>query len=360
MTPADSPATTPVPLTTTQERLIERRLRPRFSVISDAGMALLNTPISTLLQQATTWVRRGRDARAIPPQDVANQILTNLTADATAPGLGRRVAVIVAHPDDEAIGAGAVLRGIKDATIVHVTDGAPADEEYARRKGFESRLHYARARRREVVNALSVIGVSESRIRGMGFIDGEVAWRLVDLCNAMMALFDELRPEVVVTHPYEGGHSDHDSTAFAVHLAAGILAREGLEAPIILELTSYHNYNGKRRLFNFLPTAMNPIRTVRLSVEAQRTKRQMFEFFTSQRALLASFPIEVERFRQAPRYLFTVPPHDGQLDYERLCKKISGAEWRAQAERALTTLRTKRQFRGVGEGTSDSESSSTA
>src|SRR4051812_44505283 len=62
-------------------RIIERRLRPRLSVIGDAGMALLNTPISSLIQQATTWVRRGRDARKIPPEDVANQILNNLTAD---------------------------------------------------------------------------------------------------------------------------------------------------------------------------------------------------------------------------------------------------------------------------------------
>jgi LmbE family N-acetylglucosaminyl deacetylase len=232
-----------------------------------------------------------------------------------------------------------------------VTDGAPADEEYARRKGFESRLHYSRARRREVINALSVIGIPETRIRGMGFMDGEVAWHLTVLCNAMRALFDELRPEIVLTHPYEGGHSDHDSTAFAVHLAAGILAREGLEAPIILELTSYHNYKGQRRLFSFLPTGPNPIRTIKLDQEAQNTKRQMFEFFESQRALLKSFPIQVERFRQAPRYLFTVPPHEGELDYERLCKRISGAEWRAQAERALNTQRAKRQFHGIGDGT---------
>src|SRR3954452_23166281 len=101
-----------------------------------------------------------------------------------------------------------------------------------------------------------------------------------------MSVIDELKPEVILTHPYEGGHSDHDSTAFAVHLAAGILAREGLAAPIILELTSYHNYSGQRRLFNFLPTALNPIRTVRLSAEARETKQKMFELFTSQRALL--------------------------------------------------------------------------
>jgi hypothetical protein len=77
-------------------------------------------------------------------------------------------------------------------------------------------------------------------------------------------------------------------------------------------------------------------------------KKQMLEAFTSQQALLKTIPIRVERFRQAPRYLFTVPPHEGELDYERLCRKMSGAEWRAEAERALQQLRHKRQFAGTG------------
>ncbi|MEO5568891.1 MAG: hypothetical protein ABIR92_10385, partial [Gemmatimonadaceae bacterium] len=65
----------------------------------------------------------------------------------------------------------------------------------------------------------------------------------------------------MLTHPYEGGHSDHDSTAFAVHLATGMLLREGRRAPIILELTSYHNYGGARRLFSFLPFANSRVKT---------------------------------------------------------------------------------------------------
>jgi N-acetylglucosamine malate deacetylase 2 len=167
------------------------------------------------------------------------------------------------------------------------------------------------------------------------------------VCHAVMDVIEELKPEVILTHPYEGGHSDHDSTAFAVHLAAGILQNEGSVAPVILELTSYHNYNGARRLFDFLPFRDLVVKTMRLSPDARDAKRRMFDAFTSQQDLLRTFPIEVERFRQAPRYLFTVPPHEGQLDYERLCKKVTGAEWRAQAERALEILRTRKQFRGV-------------
>jgi LmbE family N-acetylglucosaminyl deacetylase len=316
------------------------------------GLPLFPAPtdaISSAFTAAALWIRRQRDARFRPRTDLVSAVLDGLGAEnGASAGVAAKLVVIVAHPDDEAIGAGAVLREFTNVTVVHVTDGAPNDDAYAARKGFPSRDQYAEARRREVVAALGVIGIPESRIRGWGFVDGEAAWHLVELCHKVAELFEELRPDVVITHPYEGGHSDHDSTAFAVHLAAGILLREGGKAPIILELTSYHNYRGKRRFFDFLPFWNNPVKTVTLSEEDREIKQQMFDLFTSQRSVLQTFPLEVERFRQAPRYLFTVPPHEGELDYERLCKKMTGAEWRAHADRALQLLRTRTQFRGTG------------
>ena len=305
------------------------------------------TPIGDAVSAAALWVRRQRDKRLQPASDVVGAILDKLGTESTGEAGARRVVVIVAHPDDEAIGAGAVLRGFPDVTVIHVTDGAPLDEEYARRRGFVSRDAYAEARRKEVVAALSVIGMPAERIRNLGIVDGEAAWHLVELCHKVADILDELQPDVVLTHPYEGGHSDHDSTAFAVHLAAGMLLRDGRKAPIILELTSYHNYMGTRRFFNFLPFAGSRIRTVFLGAEDRRVKKRMFDQFTSQLPLLEKFPLQVERFRQAPRYLFTVPPHEGELDYERLCKKMTGAQWRANAERALEALRTRKRFSGI-------------
>lgn len=293
------------------------------------------------------WIPSRRDARLGARNEVADMILEKIASAGGPADTIPKIAVIVAHPDDEAIGAGAALRGIPDATVVHVTDGAPNDDEYAQRRGFPSRSAYAQARRDEVVAALGLIGVPEERILGLGFIDGEAAWHLVDLCNTVAALLEDLQPDVVLTHPYEGGHSDHDSTAFAVHLGAGILRRDGRPAPIILELTSYHNHNGRRRLYDFLPFVGTTVRTIALSDEDRAVKRQMFEAFTSQQELLRTVPIEIERFRTAPRYLFTVPPHEGELDYERLCRKMTGQEWRQQADAALQRLRSKRMFAGL-------------
>lgn len=301
-------------------------------------------PVSSF---GSLWLPRPRDARLGAPDEVASLILEKIASAGGPRDTLPRIVVLVAHPDDEAIGAGAALRGIPDVTVVHVTDGAPNDEEYAQRRGFASRAAYAQARREEVVAALEIIGIPPARIRNLGFVDGEAAWHLIDLSNRVAEVLEELEPDVVLTHPYEGGHSDHDSTAFAVHLAAGILRRDGRAAPILLELTSYHNHNGQRRLFDFLPFRGTTVRTRQLTDPERRVKQEVFDAFTSQQELLRTIPIEVERFRTAPRYLFTVPPHEGQLDYERLCRRMTGEEWRALAEAALQRLRAKRYF-GMG------------
>jgi LmbE family N-acetylglucosaminyl deacetylase len=306
--------------------------------------------LTAAFSAASLWIRKQYDARARTPADIADELLDKMCSARSAEEGIRSVVVVVAHPDDEAISAGALLKGLPHATIVHVTNGAPADDAYAQRKGFADREAYAAARRSEVVAALDVVGIPAERIRGLGCVDGEAHRHLVDLSHQVMELFEELKPDVILTHPYEGGHSDHDSTAFVVQLAAGILQKEGVIAPTILELTSYHNYAGRRRMFDFLPFGDLPLRTLTLSSEARNMKRRMFDAFESQQALLKTIPIKVERFRQAPRYLFTVPPHEGQLDYERYCKRVTGAEWRAEAERALELLRTKRMFSSGGNG----------
>jgi LmbE family N-acetylglucosaminyl deacetylase len=324
---------------------VRRTPRPGTITVTNGG-APRRDLVASALSAAAVWIRKQRDKRATPAADVVSAILDRIGTSKDI-AVARNIAVIVAHPDDEAIGAGAALRNFPEVTVVHVTDGAPGDEGYAQSKGFASPGEYAAQRRREVVAALGVIGIPAQRIRGLGIVDGETAWHLVELTEQIADLLDELQPEVVLTHPYEGGHSDHDSTAFAVHLATGMLQRDGKRAPIILELTSYHNYNGRRRLFSFLPFGNGRVKTVRLTREERRMKREMFKRFTSQLSLLKTFPVSVERFREAPRYLFTVPPHEGQLDYERLCKKMTGAEWRANAEKALEALRTRKQFRGM-------------
>lgn len=287
-----------------------------------------------------------RESRFVLERESGEELLTRLIAANASAGMRPlNLLIIVAHPDDEAIGAGGLLRGYPDATVVHVTDGGGADLASVIARGFGSREDYAAARRHEVLAALALAGIPATRVRCLGVPDGEAGRRLLEVSRLVMDLFDDVRPDVVLTHPYEGGHSDHDATAFAVHLAAGMLRRDGVGAPLVLELTSYHNRNGERVRGEFLPNAEVPDCEMLLGEEERELKRRMFEAFTTQQEVVKPFRLDAERFRVAPRYVFTEAPHEGMLDYERRCVRISGAEWRAMAEQALAALRSRRRTR---------------
>ena len=253
------------------------------------------------------------------------------------------VMIIVAHQDDESIGAGARLNKLTNAYVVHVTDGAPRDERVAQRYGFKTRDEYADARRAEMLKAMKIAGIAEERVLSLNYVDGEAALRMVDLVIDVAKLIDDYQPDVIITHPYEGGHTDHDSTAFAVHLACGLLRREGVEPPAVLEMPAYNAAPGTRVAQQFLPNeaADHDLHVLELSKEDQKLKRKMFEAFQTQQGVLSTFTTEIEQFRPAPRYVFTEPPHEGTLNYERYGDPLLGERWRRYAGEALSRLRMR-------------------
>jgi N-acetylglucosamine malate deacetylase 2 len=291
-------------------------------------------------------VRNTRAERFRLPRPLKSELIDRFCAEPEElPQVAPRTLIVVAHQDDESIGAGARLCQLTNAHIVHVTDGAPRDPAVARRYGYSTREEYAEARRAELLKALAVAGVPRSQLIELGFVDGEASLRLVELCLRLIDVMDVLMPEVVITHPYEGGHTDHDATAFAVHLACGILRREGKRPPAVLELTSYFNLNGQKVVQDFLPhdRADRGRRIILLNEQEQQLKRRMFACFSSQQGVLQHFNLGFEKFRPAPRYVFTQPPHAGPLNYERYGNPRRGAFWRKQAEQALRALRLRKR-----------------
>src|SRR5919204_3858809 len=78
------------------------------------------------------------------------------TVNEIAALLGRTL-IVVAHPDDEVIGCGALLQRIREPGMVFCTDGAPRPSKWWQQ--FGSREAYARLRRAEAREALGHAGV---------------------------------------------------------------------------------------------------------------------------------------------------------------------------------------------------------
>lgn len=257
------------------------------------------------------------------------------------------IAIVAAHPDDETISAAIALsRWTKSSNakrqspiyIIHVTDGAPRELSDATRAGYRTRIAYAAARRTELVSAMSLIDLDANRLVRLDHVDLEVSFDMAPFARELAGVLGRIAPQVVVTHPYEGGHPDHDAAAFAVSLACRRLWKASAPPPVVIEMTSYHNRSGGIETFTFLPKPGCRERAINLSGRERKLKSRMLGCFPTQRPVLEQFPIEVEKFRTAPEYDFSAPPHEGRLYYELLNWEMTGARWRELARAALDEL----------------------
>ena len=246
-----------------------------------------------------------------------------------------RVLIVSPHPDDEIIGAGSMLLLLNDVIVAQVTDGSPRDLSDANASGFSLREDYAQARHSELLAALALAG--HSRVIDLNIPDQEASLRLVSLTHKIVALIIKFQPDTIVTVPYEGGHPDHDATAFAVHNALELLGA-GVR-PQLLEMTAYHN-SPIGCTFNTFLNPNGKETTIHLTSDECALKRRMFDCFRTQAHVLKWFPIGVESFRSAPRYDFFAPPHPGTLYYENFNWGMTGARWRELAREALEQLHT--------------------
>ena len=243
--------------------------------------------------------------------------------------------LLAAHPDDETIGASAVLSRLKNVVVVFLTDGAPADPGLRSTIASGTRESYAAMRAREARCALGLLGIRPDRIRFLGGVDQESIFEISRLVENLLDLMRDVRPSLIITHPYEGGHPDHDTAALIAYLSIHVAEHRGVQASHRFEMTSYHAQEGKRITGMFLPAGTAPETTLSLSAAERATKSQMLNCYVSQQAVLSDIPIEPERLRVAPCYDFGQAPHAGKLWYECLGWPMTGARWRELAVEAL-------------------------
>lgn len=254
--------------------------------------------------------------------------MSNAWAGRLASGapITERVAVVVAHPDDETLWAGALLGRLGDGLLIHLTDGAPEDMADARRLGFATREEYAATRAAELDRALQALGYAGERL-GYGVRDQEAVFHLDAVADRLTA--DLAGAAVVATHPYEGGHPDHDAAAWAVRRAA-----DRLGVPVV-EFACYQEQDGERRFGRFWPDngAPEQVRAL-LPADAARIDAAL-RAHASQAAVFGDWRPAAERWRPAPRYDFAAPPPSGNALYDRFDWRMTSGRWRALAEREL-------------------------
>ena len=243
--------------------------------------------------------------------------------DLLAPLLGRTL-VIVAHPDDEAVGCGGLLQRIREPIVLFCTDGAPRDRYFWEK--FGSREDYAALRREEARRALSNVRVKRLEFLppepnpDQLFIDQDLFLNIPKALERIDTLIRKMQPEALLTLAYEGGHPDHDTCAF---LAACMSREHVLPA---WEIPLYHRKpDGAMEKQCFILPEGDEVLFDTMPQEVER-KHRMLDAYASQKETIDLFNPAIERFRPQAAYDFSRPPHCGTLNYEAWGWPMTGAQ----------------------------------
>lgn len=248
-----------------------------------------------------------------------------------------RCVVIVAHPDDDVVGAGGLISRLDDVTVLHITDGVPKHGPSSKATSAEC-FESAPASRLESRTALALANVPPEQIVEFGLSTEQAPFELADLTRRIAAFLMRIAPDIVLTNPYEGGDPDHDATAFATHAALRLMREKGFEPPSIFEIGMYPTPEGNKRVLDFLPSEAAEVTTLLLDKKARDLKRQMFACFSTRPDLLRENSFGRERFRKPPRYNLSAPPNGGKLNYERVAPGVDCVEWQELVRKAWSEL----------------------
>jgi N-acetylglucosamine malate deacetylase 2 len=266
----------------------------------------------------------------------ASAFLQALVAPQDRPIVANGLAVVIAHPDDETIGAGALLMRTEGSQVVVATDGAPRSPEVAREHGFATFQDYAAARQREFQAAMAIAGVPPERQIMLGFADQGGPFALAQLSAMLAGVVIARDITMAVTHAYEGGHPDHDAVAFAVQAARRLLKMRGRDLAVI-EMPLYRLDDEDAFSTSFAVATADAIGYAVGGSELDR-KKAMIAAHASQQKMLSLFNPAREQFRPAAKHDFTALPNGGRLLYERMPWGIEGAIFQRQIGEAMTAL----------------------
>jgi LmbE family N-acetylglucosaminyl deacetylase len=224
-----------------------------------------------------------------------------------------RTLIVVAHPDDEAIGCGVLLQRLSHATVAFMTDGAPADPYFWDK--FGSRNAYAEARARESKQALDA---TRAEILRFGARDQQLMFHLDAAMDWLRQVVTIQKPQSLLTHAYEGGHPDHDCCSFLCDMISREFAVPVWEMPL------YSRVTGKL-VRQSLPRDVDAF-SLTATIREEEQKRRMIAAYKSQEEFLQTFDTTTERYAVHPKHDYARRPHAGKLNYECWGWEIAGSD----------------------------------
>ena len=226
---------------------------------------------------------------------------------------GRRILVLVPHPDDEVVGCGAAIgRALRSSAhepttvfAAYLTTGVPAAN---RLWPWQRKDHAQRVARRqqEARRAAELLGIRPIWFQGIA--TRQLKESLGPTRERLIEFIRDLGADTLWTPAYEGGHQDHD--------VANFLASTLRDLVDVWEFSEYNYWEGRVRSQEFLsPTGAE--REVLLDTGERQHKQQLLAVYRSERGNLGYVRTEREVFRPLARYDYSRPPHAGKLFYQR-------------------------------------------
>jgi LmbE family N-acetylglucosaminyl deacetylase len=222
---------------------------------------------------------------------------------------GRRILLLVPHPDDEVVGF-CVTIGRAQATgsaifALYLTHGCiPREEMWPwQRNAYETVVSIRHKEAQKAAQHLSINGLNWSPR------PARKLWKELSDVHAEIAEAISVNTIDQLWVPaYEGGNPDHDGLN-----AAASLFRSQIS---VIEFAEY-NYNEHREVSQNFPHRSGHETWIDFTTDEQTKKRAALNLYTSEKFNLGYVKTERECYRPLFNYDYTQPPHAGTLWYER-------------------------------------------
>jgi N-acetylglucosamine malate deacetylase 1 len=225
------------------------------------------------------------------------------------PDFGRKILVLVPHPDDEVVGCCAAIGRARAAGAqvfaLYLTTGIPEQQVLWpwHRAAHGDRVETRRDEAKRVGNliGLTPVGFSDNPSRQLRHHMAETKVRIE---NAIT----EHAIDTLWTPAYEGGHQDHDT--------ANALSSRFSEKIRVLEFAEYNFLGGRVNSQSFTEENGSEI-VLDLSQEEIDRKNACLAIYRSEKANLSYVESRRECLRPLSNYAYDKPIHSGRLFYER-------------------------------------------